>query len=183
MSNIVKFSIPLGAKINLNLKHSVFVLIVRSNFLIESFSFKLRMNPSCMYHVWIVNASEMHHTVWHTSQKMSTIWVTFEFGTMTSGHTLRVRIAKAKFFTLQAQAIAGFSSCGKAACYPEILRISYNFVQDNICIGQITWWSGWCYVNKGKCKLNQSNDYSFVERVAKNNSWNMTTATKFMRLL
>ena len=29
----------------------------------------------------------------------------------------------AKFFTLQAQAIAGFSSCGEAACYPEILRI------------------------------------------------------------
>ena len=39
----------------------------------------------------------------------------------------------AKFFTLQAQAIAGFSSCGEAVCYPEILRISYNFIQDNIC--------------------------------------------------
>ena len=58
---------------------------------------------------------------------------------MTSGHTLRARITMAKFFILQAQAIAGFSSCGEAACYPEILRISYNFVQDNICIGQITW--------------------------------------------
>ena len=46
-------------------------------------------------------------------------------------------LAVAKFCTLQAQAIAGFSSCGEAACYPEILRISYNFVQDNICIGQI----------------------------------------------
>ena len=65
---------------------------------------------------------------------MPTIWVTFEFGAMTSGHTLRARIAMAKFFTLQAQAIAGFSSCGEAACHPEILRISYNFVQDNICI-------------------------------------------------
>ena len=43
----------------------------------------------------------------------------------------------AKFFTLQAQAIAGFSSCEEANCYPELLRISYNFVQDNICIGQI----------------------------------------------
>ena len=54
-------------------------------------------------------------------------------------HDVRTaRIAMAKFFTLQAQAIAGFSSCGEAACYPEILRISYNFVQDNICIGQIT---------------------------------------------
>ena len=29
-------------------------------------------------------------SVWHTSKKMSTIWVTFEFGTMTSRHTLRV---------------------------------------------------------------------------------------------
>ena len=31
-------------------------------------------------------------------------------------------------FTLQAQAIAGFSICGEATCYPEILRISYNSV-------------------------------------------------------
>ena len=53
---------------------------------------------------------------------------------MTSGHTLRARMAMVKFFNLQAQAIAGFSSY---ACYPEILRISYNFVEDNICIGQI----------------------------------------------
>ena len=53
---------------------------------------------------------------------------------MTSGRTLW---AVTKFCTLQAQAIAGFSSCGEATCYPEILRISYNFVQDNICIGQI----------------------------------------------
>ena len=56
---------------------------------------------------------------------------------MTSGHTLRGRMAVAKFFTLQAQAIAGFSSCGEAVCYPEILRISYNFVHNNIRIGQI----------------------------------------------
>ena len=45
----------------------------------------------------------------------------------------------AKFFTLQGQAIAGFSISGEVACYPEILRISYNFVQDNIFIGKITW--------------------------------------------
>ena len=81
-------------------------------------------------------------SVWHTSQKMSTIWVTFEFGTMTSGHTVRARIAMAKFFILQAQAIAGFSSCEEAACYPEILRISYNLYKTTFCIGQITWWSG-----------------------------------------
>ena len=35
-----------------------------------------------------------------------------------------------------------------------------------------SWWSGYCYLNKGECNLNQSKDDSFVERVAKNNSWN-----------
>ena len=34
------------------------------------------------------------------------------------------------------------------------------------------WRSGSWYLNKGECDLNQSNDDSFVERVAKNNSWN-----------
>ena len=42
------------------------------------------------------------------------------------------RTAVAKFFTLQAQAIAGLSSCREVACYSEILRISYNFVRDSI---------------------------------------------------
>ena len=83
---------------------------------------------------------------------MSTIWVTFEFGTMMSGHTLRACMAVVKFFTLQAQAIAG-SRGRQPACYPEILRISYNFVQDNICIGQIMktrfWQKLWTAV---KCK-------------------------------
>ena len=31
-----------------------------------------------------------------------------------------------------------------------------------------TWRSGYCYLNKGECNLNQSKDDSFVERVAKN---------------
>ena len=35
-----------------------------------------------------------------------------------------------------------------------------------------TWWSGYCYLNKGECDLNQSKDDSFVERVAKINSRN-----------
>ena len=35
-----------------------------------------------------------------------------------------------------------------------------------------TWRSGYCYLKKGECNLNQSIDDSFVERVAKNNSWN-----------
>ena len=33
-----------------------------------------------------------------------------------------------------------------------------------------TWRSGYCYLNKGECNLNQSKDDAFVERVAKNNS-------------
>ena len=41
--------------------------------------------------------------------------------------------------------------------------------------------SGYCYLNKGECNLNQSKDDSFVERVAKNNTKTMATATKFMR--
>ena len=40
-----------------------------------------------------------------------------------------------------------------------------------ITIGR-TWRSGYCYLNKGECNLNQSKDGSFVERVPKNNSWN-----------
>ena len=34
----------------------------------------------------------------------------------------------------------------------------------------LTWPSGYCYLNKGECNLNQSKDDSFVERVTKNNS-------------
>ena len=34
----------------------------------------------------------------------------------------------------------------------------------------ISWRSGYCYLNKGECNLNQSKDDSFVEQVAKNNS-------------
>ena len=30
---------------------------------VESFSFKLRVNASCMYHVCIMNTSEMYHNV------------------------------------------------------------------------------------------------------------------------
>ena len=40
-----------------------------------------------------------------------------------------------------------------------------------VAYGQ-TWRSGHCYLNKGECNLNQSKDDSFVEQVAKNNSWN-----------
>ena len=36
----------------------------------------------------------------------------------------------------------------------------------------ITWWSGYCHLNKGECDLNQSKDDSFVKWVAKNNNWN-----------
>ena len=35
-----------------------------------------------------------------------------------------------------------------------------------------SWWSGHCSLNKVECNLNQSKDDYFVERVAKNNSWN-----------
>ena len=35
---------------------------------------------------------------------------------------------------------------------------------------EITWRSGYCYLNKGECNVNQSKDDS--EQVAKNNSWN-----------
>ena len=35
-----------------------------------------------------------------------------------------------------------------------------------------TWRPGYCYLNKGECNLIQSKNDSFVERVAKNNSWN-----------
>ena len=34
-----------------------------------------------------------------------------------------------------------------------------------------SWRSGYCYLNKGECNLNQSKDDCFVERVVKNNSW------------
>ena len=37
---------------------------------------------------------------------------------------------------------------------------------------QVTWRSGYCYLNKGEFDLNPSKDDSFVKRVAENNSWN-----------
>ena len=37
---------------------------------------------------------------------------------------------------------------------------------------QVSWRSGFCYLNKGECNLNQLKYDSFVERVAKNNNWN-----------
>ena len=33
-----------------------------------------------------------------------------------------------------------------------------------------TWQSGYCYLSKEECNLNQAKDDSFVERVTKNNS-------------
>ena len=53
---------------------------------------------------------------------------TFECWTITPGRTSPPRTALAKFFTLQAQAVVGFSSCGEVTCSPKIFRISYNFV-------------------------------------------------------
>ena len=38
-----------------------------------------------------------------------------------------------------------------------------------------TSWSGYCYLNKGECNLNQSKDDFFAERVAKNISHKVTT--------
>ena len=35
---------------------------------------------------------------------------------------------------------------------------------------ELAWRSGYCYLNKGECNLNQSKDDSFVKRVAKNNN-------------
>ena len=121
------------------------------NKIMLQFFLNIDLTPHAEFH-----ENPIKRSVWHTSQKMSTNWVTFGFGTMTSGHTLRARMAMAKFFTLQAQAIAEFSSCGEAACYPEILRIWYNFVQGNICIGQIMktrfWQKLWTAVQcKGAC--------------------------------
>ena len=46
-----------------------------------------------------------------------------------------------------------------------------------------TWRSGYCYLNKGECNLNQSKDDSFVERVAKNNSWNNRDRHKIHEIL
>ena len=41
---------------------------------------------------------------------------------MTSGRTLRAHTAVAKFCTLQAQAITGFSSCGRQPAIPRPLE-------------------------------------------------------------
>ena len=42
--------------------------------------------------------------------------------------------------------------------------------------------SGYCYLNKGKCNLNQSKYDSYVERVAKNNSWNNSDRHKIQEI-
>ena len=56
---------------------------------------------------------------------------------MTSGHTLRARMAMAEFFTLQAQAIAGFSSCEEANCYPEILQYRTILYKTTFVLGKL----------------------------------------------
>ena len=45
-------------------------------------------------------------------------------------------------------------------------------------LSSFTWWSGNCYLNKREWNLNRSKDDSFVERVAKNNSWNKSDRHK-----
>ena len=42
--------------------------------------------------------------------------------------------------------------------------------EENYSHFELTWRSGYCYLNKGECDLNQSKHDSIVERVAKNNS-------------
>ena len=50
---------------------------------------------------------------------------------------------------------------------PEIICICKATMNGSMLL---TWRSGYRYLNKGECNLNQSKDDSFVERVAKNNS-------------
>ena len=55
------------------------------------------------------------------------------------------------------------------------LTTAFAKTAESICEGYsfhrlCTWRSGYCYLNKGECNLNQSKDDSFVEQVAKNNS-------------
>ena len=51
--------------------------------------------------------------------------------------------------------------------------MSIRKVQEPLCQISIgTWRSGYCYLNKREYGLNQSEDDSFVKRVAKNNNLN-----------
>ena len=55
----------------------------------------------------------------------------------------------------------------------RVQTFSSSFVESAyLSVQNSLWRSGYCYLNKGECNLNQSKDYSFVERVAKNNSLN-----------
>ena len=68
---------------------------------------------------------------------MCTVWVTFEFGTMTSGHTLRALMAVAKFSILQAQAIAGFSSLGRQLAIPRSLEYRSILYKTTFVLGKL----------------------------------------------
>ena len=59
---------------------------------------------------------------------------------------------------------------GSTYCW--LLNKNKEVVGENNDPSLSTWWSGCCDSNKGECDLNQSNDGSFVKRVAKNNNWN-----------
>ena len=63
----------------------------------------------------------------------------------------------------------------RATATPPIFIRTSNSTFSNCLVTKVergstcTWRSGYCYLNKGECNLNQSKDDSFVERVAKNN--------------
>ena len=64
--------------------------------------------PKCLQHERLFNAGPRHQDVLHGPAQ-----------------------PRQNFFTLQAQAIVGFSSCREVTCYPEILLISCRFAQNN----------------------------------------------------
>ena len=52
--------------------------------------------------------------------------------------------------------------------FSQSWTLSFKNFPGEHALGPLSWRSGYCYLNKRQCKLNQSKDCSFVERVAKN---------------
>ena len=75
-------------------------------------------------------------------------------------------------FTIPLGKVVNYRSCHAQSQHADITYGASINVITSVKSNKLSLRSGYCYLHKGECNWNQSKDDSFVERVAKNNSWN-----------
>ena len=93
---------------------------------------------------------------------------------------LRLSIHRLQIFLVKCEYFWSLQLCEDQITREKLKKRVCNLRVATMCLRSLrliwrpgfTWRSGYCYLNKGECNLNQSKDNSFAERVAKNNSWN-----------